>query len=233
MMIAVMVVAMMPVSVSAASKKPGRVKISSVTAGKVSKADNTYTMTIKWKKVKNATGYVIYAKHGTDGWVKQKKVSKNVRKFKLTKVPAGQTQIKIKAVNKKKSGKFSKVKTKFVKSPLTLQQYVDRVEPSAKYITYDGHPVSFAGNWMRVDVDIVNEYIKLYDLYLDDFYNSADEFLADLDEADKQSLISDLPDYAADSALFAKNMKLDTGIIGIRMMSRYVYDGKEIVSKKF
>lgn len=144
MMIAVLVVSMMPVTASAATKKPGQVKIVSFKVGAVSKSTNTCTVTIKWKKAKNAKKYVVYAKHGNSGWIKQKTCGKYIRKFKLTNVPAGDFAIKVQAVNKKKLGKFSKAKSKYIASPIYLQQYVAiRPRDKADKFTYTGNQMFY------------------------------------------------------------------------------------------
>ena len=160
MMIAMLVVSMMPVTASAATKKPGQVKIVSFKVGAVSKSTNTCTVTIKWKKAKNAKKYVVYAKHGNGKWVKQKTCGKYIRKFKLTKVPAGDFAIKVKAVNKKKSGKFSKVKSRFITSPLTLQQYVS-IYPAEKDedATYEGNKVIYTDYYGTIDDSAINSFL--------------------------------------------------------------------------
>ena len=209
MMIAVMVFAFTPVPVSAASKAPGKVKITSVKAAAVSTSTNKTTVTIKWKKAKNATGYVIYAKHGTGDWVKQKKLGKRYTKLKLLNVPAGQLDIKIQAVKKKKKGKFSAVKSKYIKSPMTLTDYANRVEPSMKYAG-SGVTVSFAGNTVTYTVDYSG---KIY---------SIDETKASIN-ANAAALEKD-----------AKNLinvaNLDAGIPGVTVIYNFVYNGSSFLN---
>ncbi len=207
MMIAVLVVSMMPVTASAATKKPGQVKITSFKVSAVSKATNKCTVTIKWKKAKNAKGYVVYAKHGDGKWKMQKKCGKYIRTFKLKGVPAGQFAIKVKAVNKKKSGKFSKVKSKYIASPLTLQQYVDRIEPEAKQ---DG--VSFEGNKMVFIYDDIGCY---------------------LDDSLKAQINSSLDGFKSDAASIKKDFKVNCGLKNISIIFRYIDLGGTIFERQF
>ena len=71
---------LMPMTASAASYKPGKAKITSLTAGKVSKVTNEATVTIKWKKVSKATGYQVYTRNDNGKWVVAKKVGKTAAK---------------------------------------------------------------------------------------------------------------------------------------------------------
>ena len=230
MMIAVMVVAMMPVSVSAASKKPAQVKITSLSVGKVSTKTNKCTVTIKWKKAKNATGYIVYAKHGTGKWIKQKKCGKNIRIFKLTKVPAGQLQIKVKAINKKKSGKFSKVKKKFIKSPMTLEQYINRCDPESQNYYYGGGTtLKFGGNTAFFNTDLDEMIASDPDLYGVDLDSWSDYAKAEY----KTSIYNNLDDMKKDAADIKKDYKLNHGILNVKVVFRYFHHGEVWVSRTF
>ena len=207
MMIAVMVFAFTPVPVSAATKAPAKVKISSVKVAAVSTSTNRTTVTIKWKTAKRATGYIVWVKHGTGQWVKQIKLGKRYRKLKLMGVPAGQFDVKVQAVNKKKKGKYSKVKSKFIVSPMTLTDYANRVEPSMKYGGSDVK-ISFAGNTVTYTYDLSGKI------------NSIDETTAKINAnaANLQNAAKSIKDTAY----------LDAGISGVTVIYNYVYNGKSI-----
>ncbi len=207
MMIAVMVFAFTPVPVSAASKAPGKVKISSVKVAAVSTSTNKTTVTIKWKTAKRATGYIVWVKHGTGDWVKQIQLGKRYRKLKLMGVPAGQFEVKVQAVKKKKMGKASNVKAKYIVSPMTLTDYANRVEPSMKYGGSDVK-ISFAGNTVTYTYDLSGKI------------NSIDETTAKINAnaANLQNAAKSIKDTAY----------LDAGISGVTVIYNYVYNGKSI-----
>ena len=224
LLVAIMVFAMMPVTASAAAKAPAKVKISSVKVGSVSTATNKTTVTIKWKKAARATGYVIYAKQGDGKWVKQKKVGKSYRSLKLKNVPAGQVSFRIRAVNKKKYGKYSAIKTKYISSPLTVQQYIDRVEPSSKNMKiYDGK-VSFSGGQMIVSYDVE----EIFSDSSVDWNNLDDDQKAVL----RTSLIEDA--HAKEMAeKFRNYFNLNCGIKNFRYTARFVYQGTTLASVSY
>ena len=149
-----MIFTMFPLTASAASYKPGRVKISKFSVSSVNKSTNKCKVTIKWKKVKKATGYQVYYKRGSDGWVKQGTVGKNITSYKITGVPAGSYQFKVRAIRKVKKktykGSFSVIKKRFIKSPVNFENlpvsfgrdgYVPQVE-GASY-TISGNTVTY------------------------------------------------------------------------------------------
>ena len=137
LMVAILVVTMMPLTASAATKTPGRAKITSVKVGAVSSTKCTATVTVKWKKVKNATGYQIYGKRYDESWVKIKTVGKNTTKWKIKGVYSGDFDVRVRAIRKKGGktykGKFSAVKHKFIPCPITLEQYVKKIGPMQEH----------------------------------------------------------------------------------------------------
>lgn len=136
-MISALVVTMLPLTAAAASKAPGKTKITSIKVGTVSKKKCTATVTVKWKKVKNATGYQVYGRRYHEDWVKIKTVGKNTTKLKIKGVYSGDFDIRVRAIRKKGGktykGKFS-TKHKFIKCPITLQQYVKRIDPMKEHL---------------------------------------------------------------------------------------------------
>ena len=207
MMIAVMVFALTPVPVSAASKAPARAKITSVKVAAVSTSTNKTTVTIKWKKAKRATGYIVWVKHGTGQWVQQIRLGKRYRKLKLMNVPAGQFEVKVQAVKKKKMGKASNVKAKYIVSPMTLTDYANRVEPSMKYGGSDVK-ITFAGNTVTYTYDLSGKI------------DSIDDTTAKINAnaANLQNAAKSIQDTAY----------LDAGISGVTVIYNYVYNGKSI-----
>lgn len=158
-----MIITMFPLTASAASKKPGKVKISKFSVSSVSTSTNTCKVTIKWKKVKNATGYQIYYKRGSDPWVKQAKVGKKYRAYTITGVPAGNYQFKVRAIRKIKKktykGSFSKVKAKFIASPLTFEKLPGSFYRDGYVPKYQGVPYTISGNTVTYTEDITGESI--------------------------------------------------------------------------
>ena len=209
MMIAVMVFAFTPVPVSAATKAPAKVKISSVKVAAVSTSTNRTTVTIKWKTAKRATGYIVWVKHGTGQWVKQIKLGKRYRKLKLMGVPAGQFDVKVQAVNKKKKGKYSKVKSKFIVSPMTLTDYANRVEPGMKY-GGSGVKISFAGNTVTYTYDLSGKIDSI-----DDTTAKINANVANLQNA---------------ATKIINTARLDAGISGVRVIYNYIYNGTTLQS---
>lgn len=212
MMIAVMVFAFTPVPVSAATKAPAKVKISSVKVSNVSKYSNTCTMLIKWKKAKKATGYVVYMKYGSGQWEKKKKLGRLYRGLRVYNTPCGQIQVKVQAINKKKKGKFSKVKTKFVPSKLTLAEYADRIEPAMK-TGPSGETRSFAGNTMTFTYDLSGK-------------------IDNIDET-KAKINALVPTMKSDAHNIITKAKLDCGISGVKVVYNFVYNGTSLGSWSF
>ncbi|MBQ6152006.1 MAG: hypothetical protein IJJ03_10185 [Mogibacterium sp.] len=128
---AVMIFTMFPLTASAASNKPGKVKIKSFKVSSVSTFSNTATVTIKWKKASKATGYWVYERQPDGSWKLLKKLGKRYAGIRIYSVYAGQRAFKVRAVRKVKKktykGSFSAVKSKFIASPLTLEQ-LSRIE---------------------------------------------------------------------------------------------------------
>ena len=221
-LVAALIVTMMPLTASAASKKPGKVKITSFKVGAVSTATNKTTVTIKWKKASKATKYEIY-EQGYDGtWHKLKTVKKSVRKLKITNVPAGQYNIKIRAVNKKTKGKFSAVKGKFIISPLTLEQYVNRVEPSLKYSKVGPYSLSFTGNTVIFTYEAAPDYPEM----TTEQAKANTEFHTWLMDNYINKNLTLIRAYVA-------KLPAGTGIRNLRTIVRCTFNGTELVYKSF
>lgn len=132
----VMIIAMFPITASAASYKPGKVKITSFKVSSVSKKTNTATVTIKWKRVSKATGYWVYQRQPGGKWKCIKKLKKSYSGINIKKVYAGQNYFRVCAVRKvgKKTykGAFA-TKSKFIRSPLTYEKALKIIGEDTEY----------------------------------------------------------------------------------------------------
>ena len=113
---------LIPGEASAAAKKPGKVKIQTV------KCVNANKVKVTWKKLsKNVKKYQVYRKSGSAEWKLIKTLPKSKRVLSSTVEYDVKTQFKVRAVNGKKKGKFSAVKSitikriKLEKSELTME----------------------------------------------------------------------------------------------------------------
>lgn len=221
LLIAALLIAMLPMSASAASKKPGKVKITKFSVGTVSKKTNTAKVTVKWKKVSKATGYWVYEKTKYGEWKLLHKGGKNSIGVEITGVKAGDYYIKVRAVRKSGGktykGAFSKVKHKFIKSPLTAEKY-SKIEPTLETILKgrlgDGD-VSFSGNTMTYSYDLSDQ------CSLEAAINMKDT----LDQ-----IIDEYSDYYTETVKMAKAY---SGISDIKLKYQYTHSGQVIVSRKF
>ena len=217
LLIAALIVTMMPLTASAASKKPGKVKITSFKVSAVSASTNKTTVTIKWKKASNAKKYEIF-EQGSDGvWRKLKTVKKSVTKLKITSVPAGQYNIRIRAVNKKKKGKFSAVKGRYIASPLTLEQYIKRFSPSLQSSVYGSFVRTFSGNTIYYTFEVTKH----------DYFAgmTKDEVIAD----SYDDLLKYINDSKAGMASDVNNLATSNGIRGGTYVAKCTYNGEQIV----
>jgi hypothetical protein len=154
---AVMIIAMFPITASAATYKPGKVKITTFSVSKVSKTKNTATVTIKWRKASRATGYRVYEYNRATGkWKLLKKLGKNYVGIKIYKVYAGSRKFKVCAVRKvgKKIYKGPAViKSKFITSPMTLEK-VYKLEGEETEFSDDTMAVSVKGNKINIKTTV-------------------------------------------------------------------------------
>lgn len=146
---AVMIIAMFPITASAATYKPGKVKITTFSVSKVSKTTNMATVTIKWRKASRATGYRVYEYDRKDGkWVLLKKLGKNYVGIKISKVYAGSRKFKvcaIRKVGKKINMGPAVIKSKFIASPLTLEKLY-KLEGASTEVNNDPLFLNIKGN---------------------------------------------------------------------------------------
>lgn len=208
----IMVIALLPMSVSAASGKPGKVKITKFKVAKVSAVTNTTTVTIKWKKAKNAKGYEVFEfNNQTNKWERIKKLGRFYRGIRIYRESAGQRAYKVRAVNGKKKGSFSKKKSKFIKSPLTLEKF-------------------YRNNADPVDVKVGNITGTVRGNNVKYVYEMTDaEFISN----DVSAIAADTDKQSARYINMIKTAKLDAGIAGVTVTVTYMYNGAVVYTKTF
>ena len=157
------VMVFMPEDVSAAAKKPGKVTIT-----KATKMNQMITVT--WKKTKNAKKYQVYAKAGKGKWkrvatVKSNGKAKQTYKIKKCKWNT-KYQIKMRAVNGKKKGGWSKTYQGKLAKKTTLQKFVASKAPiilsnmQRDANSYDGMTgnVAIKGNTIMLQLDVIGNF---------------------------------------------------------------------------
>ena len=215
---AVMIFTMFPLTASAASNKPGKVKIKSFKVSSVSSISNTATVTIKWKKAKKATGYWVYERQPDGSWKILKKLGKRYSGLRIYNESAGQRAFKVRAVRKVKKktykGSFSAVKSTFIKSPLTLEQ-LSRIEGDPNEYTEkldnNGSTCYFkvTGNNVAVSYKFVGDASKKPD---------ANSFF----DAIKSDMLS-----------ICRDARLQSGIIGVKVNVSLFYNGENLGSRAY
>ena len=220
------VLTMMPLSAFAASKNPGKAKITSFKLGKTSRTTAMTTVTVKWKKVSKATGYEVWGKHGTDQWTRIKKVGRLKGGLKIKKVPSGRISIKVRAIRKVKGkvyyGKFSKVKSKYIKSPLTLQQLGNKY-PAMKNTGDPSTTMTFSGNTAIVTMDLLRLEPKLAAYSVADVKSIAGELYNELGS----------PKMFNAAATVRTNVSNNTGVSNARVRIVFVFKGQYITARDY
>lgn len=110
----------MPEDVSAATKKPGKVKIT-----KAIKMNQI--ITVKWEKTKNAKKYQIYLKEGKKKWKKVATVKASKRSYSIKRLKWNtKYQLKMRAINGKKKGKWSTLYKGKLDKKTTLEKSMNK-----------------------------------------------------------------------------------------------------------
>lgn len=177
---AVMIIAMFPITASAATYKPGKVKITTFSVSKVSKTKNTATVTIKWRKASRATGYRVYEyNRAKEEWKLLKKLGKNYVGIKIYKVYAGSRKFKVCAVRKVGKKIYegpAVIKTKFITSPLTLEKLYklegEETEDSDGMV-YTG----IKGNKITIKTTLPAGSNRPDDATIQEYFNSAKSYI--------------------------------------------------------
>lgn len=152
MLLAVMALLLIPVSVQAATTKPGIIKLSSI------KATDYNKINIKWKKTSGATNYIVYYKKAGGGkWIKVKTLDNKKSSYTHTSskkypIVVGQKYTyTVKAYNKKtkKSGSYNKKGLTANTIPQTVTGMVatfnDEVDPT---VTISWQPAKGATSYV-------------------------------------------------------------------------------------
>lgn len=155
---------------AASAKKPAKVTLSSA------KAVSTSSVKLTWKKAKNAKKYQIYAsKKKTKGFKLVATVKSSKRTFTVSKLSKKSTKhfksntkyyFKVRAINGKKKGKFSKVKSATtLKKPSETKATIGEAK-TATMTTYIDMSKYDAGKVVKVWVPIPqdDEYQKVTDV---------------------------------------------------------------------
>ena len=143
-MILVMIMAVLPAEAFAKSKakKPKTVKIASLKAkGK--------KITLKWKKAKYAKKYQVYRKTGKGKWAKVKTLKSSKRTYTMSGKAGTKYSFKVRGLNGKKKGKFSKVKAVTLKA--VIYKYHKNVYRVKKSVV-SGYDVSESDGNIEADV---------------------------------------------------------------------------------
>ena len=127
------------VSSYAASKKPAKVKISSLKASGLK-------MTLKWKKAKNAKKYQVYVKMGAAKWALKKTLKKTA--FSMSGAEGTEYCFKVRGVNGKKKGSFSTIKKISIPKEEKPEEDIDGeitiLEQPEMQVAKDGDKVTFS-----------------------------------------------------------------------------------------
>lgn len=202
---------------------PGQVKISSVKAKSAPPKVGKATVTVKWKKLKGATGYQIFVKSPDGDWdcVKTVGGKKTSAKFKTF---VGKHAVAVRALKNADgqtlAGPFSKAKNVKVKSKMTLQKYVKKHpaqrKKAEKIADEEGVTVQFRDN----------DLIYIYDLAsLIDANSLNQEVINKLDAG----LIQEQPTFMNIIKLFKKECKIG----GVRVVIKYTHNGNPILTRIF
>lgn len=215
----VMIIAMFPLTASAASYKPGKVKITSFKVGKVSSVTNMTTVSIRWKRVSKATGYWVYGRNQNGKWEVLKKLGKNYVGINISQVYAGQRSFKVRAVRKsgKKiyKGAFSAVKSKFIASPLNLEQLTRLEGERAEYSeTIDG---------ITVNVSIKGNNARMT-------YAMSGDGSDKPDDAAISNFFSGIESRKSDFLSICRAARVDAGVKGVSVTVAMSYNGEELKS---
>lgn len=134
LILSVICIAAAPITAEAATKTPAKVTISSV-----KRATNNKTITIKYKKVKSATGYQIAYKKTNAKKYTTKKTKKTT--YKLTVTASADYNIRVRAYRKSGSktvyGKWSAVRTVKSSKKTDSQKYSYKLTLLNKYPIYE------------------------------------------------------------------------------------------------
>ena len=197
--------------VSAASKKPSKVKVTSM-------VKLNQMVTINWKKAKRAKTYQIYVKAGKSKWKKAATVKANgkaVQTYKVTRLNWNTTyKVRMRAVNGKKKGKWSTTYKWKPAKRTTLAACINSNPQCRKELARIGKEasaegvsasVSATGNVLVMTMTMTNLNVPANDTAVRKQFQ--DEFTAEMKSANtKKAYMSSV-----------RELELGVGIFGLRM----------------
>lgn len=209
---------------SAASSKPGTVKVTYARAATAPAKVGKGTVTVKWNKVSGATGYQIFVKR-TDGKWKKVLTVKGSKKSAKVKAYVGKNRIRVRAIRKKDGetlyGKYSAAKAVTVTSKRTVQSYIKKNPKVDKQIRKEakssGMTVKFRYNDIIYTYDLAN--------IIDDENIVGKEL--------KDSLNDALNDRKGEFVDLCSEIEKSLKVGGVRIIVRYTYNGKLVIKKAF
>lgn len=209
------VMVFMPEDVSAATKKPGKVKIT-----KAVKLNRMITVT--WKKTKKAKKYQIYLKEGKKKWKKVATVKANGKakqSYKIKKLKWNTKYIvKMRAINGKKKGKWSGLWGGRLGKKTTLQALVKKNKSLKKEVDRLQNDLN-EEEGISANVGVVGNTIKIVEAFVG---TDCTDYLSDARSSMKREFVN---------AKMKKTVKKDitriennTGIFGVKFRV-IIYDG--------
>ena len=213
-----MVLSMMafaPEDVSAASKKPAKVKIT--------KAVKTNQMiTVTWKKTKRAKKYQVYLKQSNKKWKRVATVKANGKarqSYKIKRLKWNtKYQVKVRAINGKKKGKWSRIWGGKLVKKTTLQALIKKNKSLANEVSKLEKELSDKDG-ISATVDVIGNTIEIV------LSKPGEDFTDNLSEAK-----SEVKKEFVNTKMI-KSVKKDitriennTGIFGVKFRT-IVYDG--------
>ena len=216
-----------PFTASAASSgAPGKTAITSIKATTAS-ADKEGTITLKWKKVKDATGYQVYARAYSDK--KWKMVGKSGRFITAMKCRAtgGKYFFKVRAIRKSggkvKKGAFSKKKDVFVKNRQTLENYIAGNADLQKKIESVAKDKNVKTAVRKNDLVLTADLSKIGGITEEQARN----------ESTLAMLRNEMSKYRSKLGGVAREIQNATGIKGVRVITNYCWGDEVLVSVTF
>ena len=196
--------------VSAASKRPGKAKVTSVTK-------LNQLITVHWNKTKKAKKYQIYAKAGKKKWKKvatvkangKSKQTYNIKKCKWN----TKYKIKVRAVNGKKKGKWSTIYQGKLDKKTTLQKFLKK-HPSYQW-ELDQIANKNSNSIMDADITVSGNTMIMKMKYIDTDLSTDNDTRTQVQTALKKNFLS--ASMKKNMKKYVKDLELGYGIWELKM----------------
>lgn len=210
----------MPENVSAASgKKPAKVRV-------ISSNSINQMITVKWKSAKKAKSYQVYAKIGNTKWKKMatvKATKKSSYTYRIRNCQwASPYKVKVRAVNGKKKGAWSRIYSGMLGEMTTLEKYTSN-RPNLTFMLEYVFRYEYGLNYHEMkDMSISENTIIVNSIH------QVDATDKEIMYHEKYSCMQELThrEYKADMKKYMTYVKNKTGISGIKVRHT-VYDEKD------